>query len=93
MAKIETTVQTQSSHTLHLEANKLTLTAVKEVLSATDKTILAKLTDRQIVVCGRDLRVHKLNLEQAHLEIDGIVESFKYQANAGGKGFLKRILK
>lgn len=92
MAKTET-MQTQSSHTLHLEANRLTVTAVKEVLSATDKTILAKLSDRQIVVNGRDLRVHKLNLEQALLEIDGHVESFRYQASTGGKGFLKRILK
>ena len=93
MNKQDNIVQTQSSHSLHLEGKRLTLTAVKEVVSATDKTILAKLSDKLIVVNGRELRVHKLNLEQALLVIEGIVESFKYQEKTSGKGFIKRIFK
>ena len=93
MGKQENLVQTQSSHSLNLEGKRMTLTAVKEVLSATDKTILAKLSDKLIVVNGKELRVHKLNLEQALLVIEGVVESFKYQERTTSKGILKRIFK
>ena len=92
MNKIENNA-INSSHSLSLQAKTLSITAVKEVVSATDKTILAKLVDKLIIINGRDLRVHKLNLEQALLIVEGNIESFKYQGDSNSKVFFKRLFK
>ena len=72
---------------------KIMLTAIVEVVSATDKTIVAKTNQKTINIIGEGLRVSKLNLEEGLLIIDGIIDNFKYVDSVAGKGFFKKVFK
>ena len=86
--------EAQSSHSVTLETrNRMLVTGVLEVLSATDKCVIIRIKDCLINTTGNNLRVAKLVLEEGLLVIDGDVESFKYQSKVQGKSFLKRLFK
>ena len=83
----------QSSHSLTLENRKtLKINAIVEVLSATDKCVVAKTNENTLNIFGKDLRVEKLSLDEGILIIEGLVESFKYLEDSG-KSFFKRLFK
>ena len=80
-------------HTLMLDnRKKLSVTGVVEVVSATDKTIVAKTIDKTLFVVGTELRVSKLNLEETLLMVEGVVDTIKYQGQQT-KGLLKRVFR
>ena len=72
---------------------KMMLTGLVEVVSATDKTVLAKTGDKQVSVLGGDLRVVKLSLEEGILILEGTIDSLKYGELKSGKSLIKRIFK
>lgn len=82
----------EHAHSITLEnRKKMMLTGIVEVVSATDKTVIAKTMEKTINITGEELRVAKLNLEEGLLIIEGLVESFKYLGQS--KGFFKKVFK
>ena len=82
-----------SSHSLTLEnRKKLTITAIVEVVSATDKCVVARTNENVLNVIGKELRVEKLSLEEGLLIVEGNIDSFKYLEQSG-KSFFKRLFK
>lgn len=80
-------------HTLILDnRKKLSVTGVIEVVSATDKTVIAKTKEKTLCINGRELRVSKLVLEEFFLSVEGIVDSFKY-VEKQTKGLFKKVFK
>ena len=89
----ETIKKENKEHTLMLDnRKKLSVTGVIEVVSATDKTIVAKTIDKTLFVVGTELRVSKLNLEETLLMVEGVVDTIKYQGQQT-KGLLKRVFR
>ena len=89
----ETIKKENKEHTLMLDnRKKLSVTGVVEVVSATDKTIVAKTIDKTLFVVGTELRVSKLNLEETLLIVEGVVDTIKYQGQQT-KGLLKRVFR
>lgn len=72
---------------------KIMMTGIIEVVSATDKAIVAKNTEKTINILGCDLRVSKLNLEEGVLIVEGVIDLFKYVEINSSKGVFKRIFK
>lgn len=86
-------IKKEEEHSLVLTNRKqLTVTAIKEVMSATDKTIIAKTTQNNINIVGSELRVSKLVLEEGLLMVEGNIDLIKYQQETG-KGFFRRLFK
>lgn len=82
------------SHMVTLDnRKKITITGIKEVISATDKSVIAKTQNQKMIISGQDLRVEKLNLEEELLIVIGVIDNFKYCEHTGGKSFFKRVFK
>ena len=81
-----------SNHIVTIENNrKIMLTGIVEVVSATDKTIIAKTQNKTLNINGYNLRVSKLNPEENLLIIEGEINELKYIVKAKSKNFFKRI--
>jgi hypothetical protein len=57
---------------------KMELTGIKEVISSTDKEIIARVDNSIITIQGKELRVVKLMPEDEFLSISGMIDLFKY---------------
>jgi len=80
------------NHIVTIENNrKIMLTGIVEVVSATDKTIIAKTQNKTLNINGYNLRVSKLNPEENLLIIEGEINELKYIVKAKSKNFFKRI--
>ena len=80
-------------HILTLEhRKKLSVSGVVEVISATEKTVVAKVLDRTLYISGQDLRVAKLVLEETLLIVEGVIDAIKYSGEQT-KGFFKKVFK
>ena len=80
------------SHTLICNDMKvLNITGVQKVESSTKTQFVCDLNGKTIVVCGKNLHIKKLDLQTGVVEIEGEIDSIKYQS--GKKSFWKRIFK
>lgn len=91
MAKLENQA---INHTISME-NQATLriTGVLEVISATDKGILCKLSNSHLQICGENLRVEKLSPEEHLLIIVGSICGIKYSGGQKNNSFLKKLFR
>ena len=69
------------------------ITGVSEVLTATEKGAVVKLTTGAIQLFGSGLKVEKLSPEEKLLVLSGSVSKVEYIADATPKGFFKRLFK
>lgn len=91
MAKVEN--QT-INHTICMEnQTNLRITGVLEVISATDKGILCKLSHSQLQIVGENLRVEKLAPEENLLIIVGAVCSIKYSGGQKNNNLFKKLFR
>ncbi|MBR2909576.1 MAG: YabP/YqfC family sporulation protein [Clostridia bacterium] len=82
-----------SEHILTLEnRKKLSVTGVIEVVSATDKSVIAKTKEKTLCINGSELRVSKLVLEEFFLSVEGVIDGFKY-IEKQTKGLFKKVFK
>ena len=84
-----------NNHQLHenlsLTSRKdLKLEGIVEVLATSDTLINLKLKDSPLTICGTNINITKLDIEQGILEATGNFESIKYSKSGG---FLKKIFK
>ncbi len=86
--------QIQTAHSISIENRLRTvITAVSEVISATEKLVNLKLEDGAMQIAGNDLKINKLSIEEKLLILDGTINELKYLNTPSGKSFFKRIFK
>lgn len=70
---------------------KIMITSIVEVISATNKTVIAKTQQKTLYINGSNLRVEKLNPEESLLIVSGEIDELKYLNKSPSKSFFKRI--
>ena len=73
--------------------DKIEVTGAIEVLSSTEKEIVAKLQDSYIMIFGSSLSITKLSPEDAILCASGNISGLKYENKFSKKSFLKKVFK
>lgn len=73
--------------------DKIEVTGAVEVLSSTEKEIVAKLQDSCIFILGTNLSITKLSPEDAILYASGNINGLKYENRLTKKSFLKKVFK
>ena len=80
------------NHTVSIDnRKKLMVTGIIEVVSSTDKSVIAKTQTHLININGDSLRIGKLNLEENVLIVEGTIDEFKYIIKSKSKNFFKRM--
>ena len=81
-------------HIFTLENNKRAIvTGVVEVVSSTDKAVVARTDAVTFQISGEGLRVAKLVPEEKLCQIEGEIYKLEYHKSVQGKNFFKRIFK
>ena len=82
-----------SNHSIVIDNNKrAVITGVIEVISSTDKAVVARTDTLSFQLLGESLRVSKLDLSEKVCHVEGGIYKLEYNRN-GGKSFFKRIFK
>ena len=82
------------NHTVNISGrDKIEVFGVSEVLSSTDKEIIAKLQDSFIFVLGVGLSISKLVPEEMVLVATGNITGLRYENKLTKKSFLKKVFK
>lgn len=85
--------RTNLNHLVTVDNNKKAIiTGVVEVVSSTDKAVVAKTSSCLFQLSGEGLRVSKLDLESAILHVEGTINRLEYNKNIA-KGIFKRLFK
>ena len=88
--------QTQSrtlNHSITIDNNKnAVITGVVEVVSSTDRAVVARTDTISFQLLGESLRVSKLDLGDKICHVEGSIYKLEYNRN-GGKGLMKRLFK
>ena len=86
--------QIQTAHNISIENRLRTvITAVTEVISATEKLVNLQLEEGAMQITGENLHINKLNIEEKLLILDGTICELKYLNFHPGKSILKRLFK
>lgn len=70
--------------------NKITITGVTKMISSNDTMLVMQIKNTRLNVCGKAIKIEKLDIENGVLEASGEFDSIKYN-DAGG--LFKRIFK
>jgi len=82
-----------ANHSITIDNNKRAIiSGVVEVVSSTDKAVVAKTDTLTFQLLGESLRVSKLDLSEKICHVEGEIYKLEYNRN-GGKGFMKRLFK
>jgi len=86
-------LQKSTNHSITIDNNKRAIiTGVVEVISSTDKAVVAKTDTVSFQLSGESLRVSKLDLSEKVCHVEGDIFKLEYNRN-GGKSFVKRLFK
>lgn len=84
----------KSNHSVSiLNKEKIEIQGATEVMSSTDKEIIAKLQDSFVFVTGTNLSISKLVPEETLLVASGNISGLKYENRLTKKSFLKKVFK
>lgn len=79
------------SENLSLNNRKhLKLDGINEIIATSENYLNLRLKDTTLYICGENINILKLDVDQGILEAEGKFNSFKYGAN---KNIFKRIFK
>lgn len=82
----------KAEHRLGLEdRKKLAVTAVSEVVSFDEDTIVLRTGLGTLVVQGRELQLKQLTLEGGSVAVEGQIDSLVYEQDRQTGSFLRRI--
>jgi hypothetical protein len=82
------------NHSIKIQnRDKIEVLGAIEVLSSTDKEIIAKLQDNYIYIFGSALSITKLAPEETLLLASGNITGLKYESKLTKKSFLKKVFK
>lgn len=84
----------KKEHTVNiLNKEKIEIVGAMEVISSTEKEIIARLQDFLIVVSGTNLSISKLVPEEQLLVATGNILGLRYESKLSKKSFLKKVFK
>ncbi len=81
-------------HSITMEnREKLTITAVDDVVSFDEEKVIVDTSMGTMTVSGSDFRIHKLNVDDGQLVIEGTIDEIQYTENhkKDQKGFFARM--
>ena len=82
------------NQTLTIEnRNHTRITGAEQVLTATEKGAVVKLSSGAIQIFGMGLKVEKLSPEEKLLVLSGSVSKIEFISDVTPKGFFKRLFK
>lgn len=82
------------NHNVMIDNNKkAVITGVIEVISSTEKAVVAKTHEHTFQIVGDNLRVSKLVLEEKLLHVEGDIVKLEYSKTMQKKNLLKRLFK
>lgn len=82
------------NHNVMIDNNKkAVITGVIEVISSTEKAVVAKTYEHTFQIVGENLRVSKLVLEEKLLHVEGDIVKLEYSKTMQKKNLLKRLFK
>jgi hypothetical protein len=82
------------NHAVNIQnRDKIEVTGAVEVLSSTDKEIVAKLQDSYIFILGTGLSITKLAPEETLLCASGSINGLKYENRLTKKSFFGKVFK
>lgn len=70
--------------------NKLNITGVTKMISSNETLIVMQVKNTRLTVCGKAIRIEKLDIENGILDASGEFDSIKYSDHGG---VFKRIFK
>lgn len=71
----------------------LELSGIKEVISFNEDKVFLQTIQGVLEIKGRELNMHKLNLDDGIVKIEGLVLSLNYSDKTQEKGLLKKLFK
>jgi sporulation protein YabP len=84
----------KSNHSVVIEGRrKLAMTGVEDIASFDENTVEAYTSMGLLTVKGSDLRINKLSVDTAELEVEGDIYSIEYSEEAQSGGFFKNLFK
>ncbi len=81
-------------HSISMEnREKLTITAVADVESFDEEKVIVETSMGMMTVLGSNFRIHKLNVDDGHLVIEGTIDEIQYSDNRSKEqgGFFARL--
>ena len=69
----------------------LTITGVEKTYEATATRVMLKVSGSNMIICGENLNITKLDVEAGNIQIEGKINEIKY--NSDNKGLFKRLFK
>lgn len=86
----------RTRHTLSVDnRERVSLTGVNDVASFNEQEVLLSTDIGDLAICGEELHISKLNLEDGQLIIEGVIYALEYipdQPSAKG-GFLSKLFR
>lgn len=71
----------------------MTITGATKMLSSTETQSVVEIGDCNIVVCGQNLEITKLDLDNKEVNIKGLFNSIKYSQKTEKQNLFKRLFK
>ena len=85
-------MENSKNHKLICDSRKfLQLTGVEKVESSNENQVVCVVLGVPLVILGKDMHMKKLDLVEGQIEIEGQIDSIKYQTER--KSIFKRIFK
>lgn len=70
--------------------NRLSILGVSKMISSNDSLLVMQIKNTRLTVCGKTIKIEKLDIENGVLEASGEFDSIKYNDHGG---IFKRIFK
>ena len=91
--KKETIKTFDHSDLLLKDRTKLQISGLEKAYELSENRLLLKVSGNNLVVCGENLNVVKLEVESGLIEVEGLVSEIKYSSSMPKGNFFKRIFK
>jgi len=83
-----------SPHTVTIEGrSRLAVTGVTEIDRFDDETVALFTQDGELTICGRGLRIGRIDIEAGDLVLDGTVFSLEYTDDRPAGSFFARLFR
>jgi len=83
---------TESQLTMQNRTN-LSITGVERVYETNENKIQLKVAGDNLLICGQDLNIARLDVDSGVVTIDGTVGEIKYISNDNKGNFFKKLFK
>ena len=81
-------------HSINIEnREKITITDVKSVDTFDEEEVCAVLSEGGLLISGKGLHIHMLDLDEGTAVITGVISSVTYTQKKAEKGFMRKFRK